>query len=88
MELVPGIRAVASAGHAAGRTVYVVQSKGKKLVLWGDLMHVAAVQFADPSVIIRFDTDPAAAAERRKKLFADAAAHGDWVAGAPPHFRV
>ncbi len=45
-------------------------------------MHVAAVQFADPSVIIRFDTDPVAAVEQRKKVFADAAAHGDWVAGA------
>jgi glyoxylase-like metal-dependent hydrolase (beta-lactamase superfamily II) len=81
-ELVPGIRAVASPGHTAGHTIYVVESKGQKLVLWGDLMHVAAVQFADPSVTIRYDTDSAAATAQRRKVFADAAEHGYWVAGA------
>jgi glyoxylase-like metal-dependent hydrolase (beta-lactamase superfamily II) len=82
VELVPGIRAVASPGHTVGHTVYVVESKGQKLVLWGDLMHVAAAQFPDPSATIRFDTDSAMAAAQRKKVFADAAGHGDWVAGA------
>jgi glyoxylase-like metal-dependent hydrolase (beta-lactamase superfamily II) len=80
-ELIPGIRAVATPGHTAGHTIYVVESKGQKLVLWGDLMHVAAVQFADPSVTIQFDTDSAAAAAQRKKVFADVAEHGYWVAG-------
>jgi len=51
-------------------------------VLWGDLMHVAAAQFPDPAVTIAFDTDSAMAAAQRKKVFADAAAHGYWVAGA------
>jgi glyoxylase-like metal-dependent hydrolase (beta-lactamase superfamily II) len=82
MELVPGVRAVASPGHTVGHTVYVVESKGQKLVLWGDLMHVAAAQFPDPSVTIRFDTDSVMASTQRKKVFADAAGHGDWVAGA------
>jgi glyoxylase-like metal-dependent hydrolase (beta-lactamase superfamily II) len=82
MELVPGIRALASPGHTPGHTLYVVESKGEKLVLWGDLMHVAVVQFADPSVTIRFDTDSVMAAAQRKKVFADAGEHGYWVAGA------
>jgi glyoxylase-like metal-dependent hydrolase (beta-lactamase superfamily II) len=82
LELVPGIRAVASPGHTAGHTVYAVESKGEKLVLWGDLMHVAAVQFPDPAVTIAFDTNSSQAAAARKKVFADAAEHGDWVAGA------
>jgi glyoxylase-like metal-dependent hydrolase (beta-lactamase superfamily II) len=81
-ELVPGIRAVASPGHTAGHTVYVVESKGQKLVLWGDLMHVAAVQFPDPSVTLLYDTDSVMAAAQRKKVFAEAAAQGAWVAGA------
>jgi glyoxylase-like metal-dependent hydrolase (beta-lactamase superfamily II) len=81
-ELAPGIRAVASPGHTAGHTVYVVESNGQKLVLWGDLMHVAAVQFADPWVTIRFDTDSGMAAAQRRKIFGDAAAHGYWVGGA------
>jgi glyoxylase-like metal-dependent hydrolase (beta-lactamase superfamily II) len=81
-EIVPGVRAHSSYGHTPGHATYVIESKGKRLVLWGDLMHVAAVQFPDPSVTIRFDTDSRAAAAQRKKAFADAARNGDWVAGA------
>ncbi len=79
-ELVPGIRAQAAHGHTPGHTVFVAESKGQKLVFWGDLMHVAAVQFAQPSVTIQFDTDSKAAAAQRKKAYADAAKNGYWVA--------
>ena len=79
-ELVPGVRAQAARGHTPGHAIYVVESKGQKLVLWGDLMHVAAVQFAEPSVTIQFDTDSKAAATQRKKAYADAAKNGYWVA--------
>ena len=75
-ELVAGVRAIPSYGHTTGHTLYSVESKGQRLVLWGDLMHVAAVQFADPSVTIQFDTDSKAAAAQRKKAFADAAKQG------------
>jgi glyoxylase-like metal-dependent hydrolase (beta-lactamase superfamily II) len=81
-ELVPGIRAMAAPGHTPGHTLYIVESEGQKLVLWGDLMHVAAAQFPDPSVTIRFDTDSVMATAQRKKVFADAAEQGLWVAGA------
>lgn len=81
-ELVPGVRAHASYGHTPGHTTYAVESKGQKLVLWGDLMHVAAIQFANPSVTIQFDSDSKAAAVERKKAYADAARHGYWVAAA------
>jgi glyoxylase-like metal-dependent hydrolase (beta-lactamase superfamily II) len=72
-ELVPGITAIATHGHTPGHAVYAVESKGQKLVLWGDLMHVAAVQFVQPSVTITFDSDSKAAAAQRKKAYADAA---------------
>ena len=81
-DLMPGIKAVAAHGHTPGHTVYVVESKGQRLVLWGDLMHAAAVQFPDPSVTIRFDTDSKAAAAQRKAQYADAAKRGHWVAAA------
>jgi glyoxylase-like metal-dependent hydrolase (beta-lactamase superfamily II) len=81
-ELVPGVKAVASRGHTPGHTTYIVESKGAKLALWGDLMHVAAVQFAEPSVTIKFDSDPKAAAAQRKRAYADAASKGYWVAAA------
>ncbi len=81
-ELVPGIKALAAHGHTAGHTVYAVESKGEKLMLWGDLMHVAAVQFDDPSVTIKFDTETKAAARQRVKAYTDADKNGYLVGGA------
>ncbi len=81
-ELVPGIRAKAAHGHTPGHTLYEIESQGQKLVLWGDLMHVAAVQFAEPGVTIQFDTDSKAAARQRKQAYADAARHGYLVGAA------
>jgi glyoxylase-like metal-dependent hydrolase (beta-lactamase superfamily II) len=81
-EIVPGVNAIAAHGHTPGHSIYAVESKGQKLVLWGDLMHVAAVQFPKPSVTIQFDTDAKAAAVQRKKAFADAAKGGYWVGSA------
>jgi glyoxylase-like metal-dependent hydrolase (beta-lactamase superfamily II) len=81
-EIFPGIRAVATPGHTPGHTIYALESKGQKLVLWGDLMHVAAVQFVEPGVTIAFDTDSAAAAAQRIKAYADAAQGRYLVAGA------
>ena len=75
-ELMPGIRAQAANGHTPGHTLYVAESKGQKIAFWGDLMHVAAVQFNDPSVTIAFDTDTGAARAQREQAFADAAKNG------------
>ena len=79
-ELVPGIRSIAAVGHTPGHTIYAVESKGQKLVVWGDLVHVAAVQFPDPGVAIQFDSDAKKAVAERKKDFADAAKQGYFVA--------
>ena len=85
-ELVPGIRAIPARGHTPGHTIYAVESQGNKLVVWGDLMHVAAVQFAMPSVTIQFDNDSKAAAPQRQKNYADAAKKGYFVAVAHVSF--
>lgn len=78
-DLVPGVKAIAARGHTPGHSVYVVESKGQKLMLWGDLMHVAAVQFENPSVTISFDSDSKAAMAQRLKAYADAAKQGYMV---------
>lgn len=79
-DLLPGIKAQAAHGHTPGHSTFVIESKGQKMVMWGDLMHVAAVQFEEPSVTITFDSDSKAAAVQRKKAYADAAKNGYWVA--------
>jgi glyoxylase-like metal-dependent hydrolase (beta-lactamase superfamily II) len=80
-ELVPGIRSVSSHGHTPGHSTYLIESKGQRLMLWGDLMHVAAVQFDEPSVTIVYDTDSQSAAVQRKAAYADAAKQG-YIVGA------
>jgi len=72
-QLVPGIKAVDTHGHTPGHTIYAVESNGQKLMVWGDLMHVAAVQFPEPEVTIAFDVDSKLAAAQRKKAYAEAA---------------
>jgi glyoxylase-like metal-dependent hydrolase (beta-lactamase superfamily II) len=75
-ELVPGVRSIATPGHTAGHTSYLVESRGQKLMLIGDLIHVAAVQFNDPGVTIAFDSDAPTAAATRKKVFGALASDG------------
>jgi glyoxylase-like metal-dependent hydrolase (beta-lactamase superfamily II) len=79
--LTPGIRALATHGHAPGHTCYVVESKGQTLIVMGDLVLMGALQFADPSLESPFDADPGAAAEQRLRIFKMASADDWWVAG-------
>ena len=85
-EFVPGIKSYPTYGHTVGHTVYVVESGGKKLLLIGDLIHVAAVQFDHPEVTIAFDTNQKDAASARDKIFTEAAKDGDLVGAAHLQF--
>jgi glyoxylase-like metal-dependent hydrolase (beta-lactamase superfamily II) len=68
-ELTPGIKSVAAVGHTPGHSCYMVESAGAKLLLLGDLMHVAPVQFPKPEITVAFDWDQSKAREIRKALF-------------------
>lgn len=81
-QLIEGIKAVKTHGHTAGHTVYLVESKGKKLVVIGDLIHVGAVQFYNPAVTIGFDSNSKEAFSQRMKIFTEAAKEGHIVAAA------
>ena len=85
-QLFSGIRSIATPGHTPGHSFYALESKGEKIVFLGDIMHVAEVQFPNPSVTIVFDSDSVAAAVQRKKAFADAAKSGYWIAPAHVSF--
>ena len=85
-RLAPGVTSIAMNGHTVGHTGYRVQSRGQTLVICGDVLHVAAVQFADPKVTIRYDSAPDDAQATREHLFEDAARHGYWLAAAHAPF--
>ena len=79
--LVPGIKAVRANGHTPGHTAFSVESGGQKLLIWGDLVHAHAVQFADPWVSIEFDIDEKQAIATRKSIFKTMAISKSLVAG-------
>lgn len=81
-ELVPGVRSLANHGHTPGHNSYVVESKGQKLVVWGDLIHVASAQLGDPASSMMFDGDKKKGAEQRIKAYRDAANGHYLIAGA------
>lgn len=81
--LFPGISSVKSTGHTPGHSQFALESKGQKLVFWGDVVHAGAVQFVDPSVTIDFDVDLSAASDARKKAFEEAVGKGYLIAA--PH---
>ena len=67
-ELFPGLQAITAPGHTPGHTMFHLESDGASLMFWGDTVHVAEVQIANPEVTILFDSDPQEAARRRKKV--------------------
>ncbi|MFM0114758.1 MBL fold metallo-hydrolase [Paraburkholderia nemoris] len=81
-DLIPGVRARPAYGHTPGHTMYEVDSRGEKLLLWGDIVHVAAVQFADPTVTIGYDVDRTEAEQEHWRIFADATQNRYMVGGA------
>ncbi|MDR3354754.1 MAG: MBL fold metallo-hydrolase [Synergistaceae bacterium] len=67
-EVLPGVRAIAAYGHTPGHTMFMLESKGERLLFWGDLTHAMAIQMPRPGVSVRYDSDPVKAAEVRKSV--------------------
>ena len=78
-----GITAVESHGHTPGHVSYLLDGgSGQKLLVWGDIVHFHAVQFARPDAAFEADSDRTAAIASRRRLMAEASDQGWWVAGA------
>jgi glyoxylase-like metal-dependent hydrolase (beta-lactamase superfamily II) len=74
VELLPGVSVMLAPGHTVGHTTVRVLSQGSALLIWGDIVHNAAIQFPEPDRALAFDTDQAMAIASRKAVF-DMAAH-------------
>src|SRR3546814_13762720 len=55
--VLPGVTSVPMHGHTPGHGGYLFSSGQQKLLVWGDVIHSHAVQFAQPEVSIEFDVD-------------------------------
>ena len=71
--LVPGIRAVAEPGHTPGHSGYLVEDGGQALLVWGDVVHVAAVQLDQVQATVKYDTSAPDARATRAGLLERAA---------------
>jgi glyoxylase-like metal-dependent hydrolase (beta-lactamase superfamily II) len=80
-EIVQGITSVALPGHTPGHTGFIIASGKESLLIWGDIVHSAALQFAHPEWAIAFDVDQTQAIATRKAIFDRAAADKLLVAG-------
>jgi glyoxylase-like metal-dependent hydrolase (beta-lactamase superfamily II) len=81
-EVLPGITAVMRPGHTPGHTTWLLQSGGERLLMWGDIVHLAAVQIVHPSAALIFDVDAELAKASRRRVFEQVAAERIMVAGA------
>ena len=68
-DAVPGVRAVASYGHTPGHTSYLVSSKGKQMMVLGDVSNIPALFVKNPDWQAAFDQDAALAQTNRHKIF-------------------
>ncbi|MDQ8023367.1 MAG: MBL fold metallo-hydrolase [Moraxellaceae bacterium] len=80
--LFAGVTVVDTAGHTPGHSSYLFSSKGQEMLVWGDIVHSHAVQFAQPDISIEFDSDQKKAIAARRNVFARAAKNGWWIGGA------
>ena len=80
-EVVPGVRAIDTAGHTPGHVSYLVEADGGKLLVAGDIMHFQAIQLEHPEVAVRYDVDPEKAVQSRKFLLDYAASKKIPIAG-------
>jgi glyoxylase-like metal-dependent hydrolase (beta-lactamase superfamily II) len=80
-EVVPGVTTVPLPGHTPGHMGVRVHSGADQLLVWGDVVHTQSLQMPRPDWSIAFDSDPAMAAETRRRVFDLAATDRVLVAG-------
>ncbi len=80
-ELVQGITPFIASGHTPGHTMYMLESRAAKLLIWGDLTHALAIQMSYPEVAVTYDLDPQQAVSSRKEVFEYVAKNNIFIAG-------
>jgi glyoxylase-like metal-dependent hydrolase (beta-lactamase superfamily II) len=66
-EVIKGLTLTPAHGHTPGHSAIRVASGGQQLLIWGDIIHAPALQFARPDWTIAFDTDQDAASKTRAR---------------------
>ena len=80
-DVAGSMRSMELFGHTPGHTGFMLDSGGEQMLVWGDIIHVPPVQFAEPQVTIGFDVNPEEAAATRQRVLDMVTADGVPVAG-------
>lgn len=80
-EVAGGITAVDAAGHSPGMLAFHVESEGKRLLIWADVVNHYVVSLQRPDWIAEFDDDKDKAIATRMRILDMAAREELWVAG-------
>ena len=72
-QLEPGIEALPAPGHTPGHAMYLVQNNNQQLLIWGDIVHVSAIQLPHPGATVKYDSSEDDAHGTRVRLLQMAA---------------
>lgn len=73
----PGIALIPLPGHTAGHSGYLIKGK-QSLLLWGDALHLADLQAADPDIGLVYDFDAVTALASRRDIL-ERASRENWL---------
>jgi glyoxylase-like metal-dependent hydrolase (beta-lactamase superfamily II) len=62
------IKALDAVGHTPGHTAFLIETQKEKLLIVGDILHAAALQFPAPEVCSRYDMDAEKTVASRKRI--------------------
>ncbi|RXF75367.1 MBL fold metallo-hydrolase [Hansschlegelia zhihuaiae] len=68
-DVVAGVSAVAAFGHTPGHLGFMIESGGKRLLVWGDCAHHEVASLAHPEWSAFFDMDKEAGRATRRRIY-------------------
>lgn len=80
-EIAPGLSMLDLPGHTPGHMGWRLERDGASLIHVGDIVHVPALQLAEPDIAITFDIDPDTARATRKRLLEELVSEGTLFTG-------
>jgi len=80
-DALDGLSLIPLPGHTYGHSGYLLEGGPQPLLFWGDALHLAELQSADPDLGLVYDLDAAMAVRSRRNILERAASEGWLVAG-------
>jgi glyoxylase-like metal-dependent hydrolase (beta-lactamase superfamily II) len=80
-EVAPGLHSLPLVGHTPGHSGYRVESEGKALLIWGDIVQFPEIQSRRPDTGLAYDVNREQSRETRKRIMNQAVDERLLIAG-------